>query len=148
MKKMQFHHLKPSEGSKSKKIRVGRGEGGCRGKTAGRGTKGTGARGTVPTRFEGGQTPLYMRLPKLKGLKNNPKMSYSVVNLSDITKKDWEGEISPDTLREKGLTKKKGLIKILGEGEVETPLEVKINAISSNAKRKIEDAGGSVEIIG
>ena len=74
--------------------------------------------------------------------------SYSVVNLSDITKKDWEGEISPDTLREKGLTKKKGLIKILGEGEVETPLEVKINAISSNAKRKIEDAGGSVEIIG
>ena len=145
---MQFHHLRPSEGSKSKKIRVGRGEGGRRGKTAGRGTKGTGARRTVPTRVEGGQTPLYMRLPKLKGLKNNPKMSYSVVNLSDITKKDWEGEISPDTLREKGLTKKKGLIKILGEGEVETPLEVKINAISSNAKRKIEDAGGSVEIIG
>ena len=145
---MQFHHLRPSEGSKSKKIRVGRGEGGRRGKTAGRGTKGTGARGTEPTRFEGGQTPLYMRLPKLKGLKNNPKMSYSVVNLSDIVKKDWEGVISPDTLREKGLTKKKGLIKILGEGEVKTPLQVKINAISGNAKKKIEDAGGSVEIIG
>ncbi len=147
MKKMKFHHLRPTEGSRSKKIRVGRGEGGRRGKTAGRGTKGTGARGTVPTRFEGGQTPLYMRLPKLRGLKNNPKMSYSVVNLSDIAEKDWDGEISPEILREKGLTKKKGLIKILGEGDIKGPLNVKTNAISSNAKKKIEDAGGSVEII-
>tara|TARA_B100000586_G_scaffold68196_2_gene47489 strand:- start:1043 stop:1489 length:447 start_codon:yes stop_codon:yes gene_type:complete len=147
MKKMKFHHLKPSHGSKSKKVRVARGEGGRRGKTAGRGTKGTGARGTVPARFEGGQTPLYQRLPKLKGLKNNPKMSYLVVNLNDIADKNWSGEVNPDSLREQGLTKRKGLIKILGDGDIQTSIDVKINAISKNAKKKIEDAGGSVEII-
>ena len=147
MKKMKFHHLKPDKNSKFKKIRVGRGEGGRRGKTAGRVTKGTGARGTIPARFEGGQTPLYQRLPKLKGLKNKPKGSYLVVNLRDIVDREWDGKVSPESLKQMGLTKRKGLVKILGDGEVSVPLEVKINAISESAKEKIESAGGSVEII-
>ena len=87
MSKIKFHHLKPTPGSSKSKLRNGRGESGKRGKTAGRGTKGTGARKTVPAYFEGGQIPLYRRIPKLKGLKNTPKMSYVVVNVSDLQEK-------------------------------------------------------------
>ena len=101
----------------------------------------------IPARFEGGQTPLYQRLPKLKGLKNKPKGSYLVVNLRDIVDREWDGKVSPESLKQMGLTKRKGLVKILGDGEVSVPLEVKINAISESAKEKIESAGGSVEII-
>ena len=90
---------------------------------------------------------MYQRLPKLKGLKNKPKGSYLVVNLRDIVDREWDGKVSPESLKQMGLTKRKGLVKILGDGEVSVPLEVKINAISESAKEKIESAGGSVEII-
>ena len=122
MKKLRFHHLKPTPGSTKQKLRKGRGEAGKRGKTAGRGTKGTGARKTVPAYFEGGQIPLYRRIPKLRGLNNPPKMSYVVVNVSDLEEKAADGEV----------TKK---------------IDLKIHAISEVAKSKIESAGGSVEII-
>ena len=90
---------------------------------------------------------MYQRLPKLKGLKNKPKGSYLVVNLRDIVDREWDGKVSPESLKQMGLTKRKGLVKILGDGEVSVPLEVKINAISESAKEKIERAGGSVDII-
>ena len=107
MSKIKFHHLKPTPGSSKSKLRKGRGESGKRGKTAGRGTKGTGARKTVPAYFEGGQIPLYRRIPKLKGLKNTPKMSYVVVNVSDLQEKNLKGDIDPDVLQQNGLTRKK-----------------------------------------
>ena len=141
MSKIKFHHLKPTPGSTKSKLRKGRGESGKRGKTAGRGTKGTGARKTVPAYFEGGQIPLYRRIPKLKGLKNTPKMSYVVVNVSDLQEKNLKGEIDPDVLQKNGLTRKKGLVKILGNGEITNTVNVKAHAVSESAKKKIEDAG-------
>ena len=147
MTKLRHHHLKPTPGSKKTKLRKGRGESGKRGKTAGRGTKGTGARKTVPAYFEGGQIPLYRRIPKLRGLKNKPKMSYVVVNVSDIQAKNLEGDVNTDTLREMGLTRKKGLVKILGNGEITNSINLKVHSVSALAKEKIESAGGTVEII-
>lgn len=147
MSKLRYHHLKPSPGSTKSKLRKGRGEAGKRGKTAGRGTKGTGARKTVPAYFEGGQIPLYRRIPKLRGLKNKPKMSYVVVNVSDLQAKDLEGDVNTDTLREVGLTRKKGLVKILGNGEISNSVNLKVHSVSAVAKEKIEKAGGTVEII-
>ena len=147
MSKLRYHHLKPSPGSSKSKLRKGRGESGKRGKTAGRGTKGTGARKTVPAYFEGGQIPLYRRIPKLRGLKNKPKMSYVVVNVSDLQAKNLEGEVNIDTLKEMGLTRKKGLVKILGNGEVRNTINLKVHSASKLAKEKIEKAGGTVEII-
>ena len=147
MSKLRYHHLKPSPGSRKSKLRKGRGESGKRGKTAGRGTKGTGARKTVPAYFEGGQIPLYRRIPKLRGLKNKPKMAYVVVNVSDLQAKNLEGEVNTDTLREMGLTRKKGLVKILGNGEITNSINLKVHSVSALAKEKIESAGGTVEII-
>ena len=147
MSKIKFHHLKPTPGSTKSKIRKGRGEAGKRGKTAGRGTKGTGARKTVPAYFEGGQIPLYRRIPKLKGLKNKPKMSYVVVNVSDLQDKNLKGDIDPEILQKNGLTRKKGFVKILGNGEITNSVNVKVHAVSESAKKKIEDAGGTVEVI-
>ena len=147
MSKIKFHHLKPTPGSTKSKIRKGRGEAGKRGKTAGRGTKGTGARKTVPAYFEGGQIPLYRRIPKLKGLKNTPKMSYVVVNVSDLQDKNLKGDIDPAILQKNGLTRKKGFVKILGNGEITNSVNVKAHAVSESAKKKIEDAGGTVEVI-
>ena len=147
MSKIKFHHLKPTPGSTKSKIRKGRGEAGKRGKTAGRGTKGTGARKTVPAYFEGGQIPLYRRIPKLKGLKNTPKMSYVVVNVSDLQDKNLKGDIDPEILQKNGLTRKKGFVKILGNGEITNSVNVKEHAVSESAKKKIEDAGGTVEVI-
>ena len=147
MSKIKFHHLKPTPGSSKSKLRKGRGESGKRGKTAGRGTKGTGARKTVPAYFEGGQIPLYRRIPKLKGLKNTPKMSYVVVNVSDLQEKDLKGDIDPDVLQQNGLTRKKGLVKLLGNGDITNTVNIKVHAISESAKKKIEDAGGTVEVI-
>ena len=147
MSKIKFHHLKPTPGSTKSKIRKGRGEAGKRGKTAGRGTKGTGARKTVPAYFEGGQIPLYRRIPKLKGLKNTPKMSYVVVNVSDLQDKNLKGDIDPEILQKNGLTRKKGFGKILGNGEITNSVNVKAHAVSESAKKKIEDAGGTVEVI-
>ena len=147
MSKIKFHHLKPTPGSTKSKIRKGRGEAGKRGKTAGRGTKGTGARKTVPAYFDGGQSPLYRRIPKLKGLKNTPKMSYVVVNVSDLQDKNLKGDIDPEILQKNGLTRKKGFVKILGNGEITNSVNVKAHAVSESAKKKIEDAGGTVEVI-
>ena len=147
MSKIKFHHLKPTPGSSKSKLRKGRGESGKRGKTAGRGTKGTGARKTVPAYFEGGQIPLYRRIPKLKGLKNTPKMSYVVVNVSDLQEKNLKGDIDPDVLQQNGLTRKKGLVKVLGNGDITNTVNIKVHAISESAKKKIEDAGGTVEVI-
>ena len=147
MSKIKFHHLKPTPGSSKSKLRKGRGESGKRGKTAGRGTKGTGARKTVPAYFEGGQIPLYRRIPKLKGLKNTPKMSYVVVNLSELQEKNLKGDIDPDVLQQNGLTRKKGLVKVLGNGDITNTVNIKVHAVSESAKKKIEDAGGTVEVI-
>ena len=147
MSKIKFHHLKPTPGSSKSKLRKGRGESGKRGKTAGRGTKGTGARKTVPAYFEGGQIPLYRRIPKLKGLKNTPKMSYVVVNVSDLQEKNLKGDIDPDVLQQNGLTRKKGLVKVLGNGDITNTVNITVHAVSESAKKKIEDAGGTVEVI-
>ena len=101
----------------------------------------------MPAYFEGGQIPLYRRIPKLRGIKNGPKMSYVVVNVSDLEEKKVEGEVTPDSLRSLGLTRKKGLVKVLGDGDITNKIDLKIHAISEVAKSKIESAGGTVEII-
>lgn len=144
---LQLHHLRPSEGSKPRKIRVGRGEGGRRGKTAGRGTKGTHARNTVPPWFEGGRVPLHRRLPQLKGFKNPNKEIYAVVNVGDLTEFAAKSTVTPETLRSTGHARKKGLVKILAQGEIDKALTVKAHAFSKGAIAKIEAAGGSVEVI-
>lgn len=144
---LRLHDLKPAAGSKQKKIRVGRGEGGRRGKTAGRGTKGAKARGSIPPWFEGGRTPLHRQLPHLKGFKNPNRVEYNPVNVQALEVFPAGSEVTPDLLRTAGLAKKKGLIKILGEGDLSVALTVKIHAVSGSAKEKIEAAGGSVEIV-
>ena len=144
---LKLHHLAPAPGSKKKKIRVGRGEGGRRGKTAGRGTKGLKARSKLRPGFEGGQTPLAMRLPKLKGFTNPNKETFAIVNLSSFEEFETGSEISPETLRERGLIRHRGRVKVLAEGELDKALTVRAHAFSSSAKAKIEKAGGSIEII-
>ena len=143
---MKVHDLKPAAGSKKQKIRVGRGTGGRRGKTAGRGTKGQGARDTIPAGFEGGQLPLAQRIPKLKGFKNPFRVEYAVVNLDTL--QGFEGDVvSPDTLREKGLVHKRGLVKVLGRGELTRAVRVSAHAFSKSAEAAITGAGGSVEVL-
>lgn len=144
---MKLHHLKPAEGSKSKKIRVGRGEGGRRGKTAGRGTKGTGARKNVPAWFEGGQMPLYRRLPKLKGFTNRNRVEYTVVNVERLEQFAAGSTIGPDDLRAAGLAHKRGPVKILGQGELTEALTVKAHAFSVGAVERIQAAGGTTEVV-
>jgi large subunit ribosomal protein L15 len=144
---MKLHHLKPAEGSKKRKIRVGRGEGGRRGKTSGRGTKGLKARSKVRPGFEGGQTPLQRRLPKLKGFKNRNKEYFAVVNVGRLADFPADAVITPDVMRERGLAKKRGRIKVLGEGELEQALTVHAHAFSLGAVEKIKAAGGSVEVV-
>lgn len=144
---MKVHHLKPAEGSRKQKIRVGRGESGHRGKTAGRGTKGQKARTNTRIGFEGGQTPLYRRLPKMRGFKNPFKVEFDVVNLSRVDAAYSAGdEVTRESLREKGLIRKGDKpIKVLGEGEATKALIVRVDAASKGAVKKIVDAGGSVE---
>jgi large subunit ribosomal protein L15 len=144
---LKLHHLAPAPGSKKKKIRVGRGEGGRRGKTAGRGTKGLKARSKLRPGFEGGQTPLAMRLPKLKGFKNPNKEQFAIVNLSAFEDFEKGSEVTPESLREKGLIRHRGRVKVLAEGDLDKALTVKAHAFSASAREKIEKAGGSVEII-
>ena len=144
---MKLHELKPAPGSRQKKKRVGRGIGGKGGKTAGRGSKGQGARGQVPAGFEGGQTPLHRRTPKAKGFNNPFRIEYHVVNLSTIDVFDGGSEVSPDTLRARGLVAKQGLVKVLARGELSKPLTVRAHAFSAAAVRAIEAAGGSVEVL-
>ena len=144
---MKLHHLKPAPGSKKRRIRVGRGEGGRRGKTAGRGTKGRKARGSVPAWFEGGQMPLYRRLPKLKGFKNRNRVEYAVVNVERLNGFRKGSTIGPDEMRAAGLAKKRGLIKVLGEGDLSKELTVRAHAFSVGAVESIQAAGGTVEVV-
>ena len=143
---MKVHDLAPAPGSKRPKRRVGRGIGGKGGKTAGRGTKGQGARNNIKPGFEGGQLPLAMRIPKLKGFKNPFRVEYNVINLDTLA--DFEGdEVNPQSLRAKGLVHKHGLVKVLGRGELSRAVTVKAHAFSKSAVQAIESAGGSVEVI-
>ena len=143
---MKIHDLKPAPGSKKAKKRVGRGIAGTRGKTAGRGMKGQKARGQIPIGFEGGQLPLAQRVPKLRGFKNPFRVEYTVVNLDAL--QDFDGdEVTPETLRAKGLVHKHGLVKVLGRGEVSRALKVSAHAFSKSAEQAITSAGGSVTVL-
>lgn len=142
---LKVHHLRPAPGAKTDKIRVGRGEGGRRGKTAGRGTKGTKARYQVPASFEGGQMPLHMRLPKLKGFKSPNKISYQVVNVASLAALyPSGGEVTVADLVAKGAVRHGELVKVLGTGDLAVALVVSVDAASVAARSKIEAAGGSV----
>lgn len=140
---LKIHNLRPAPGAKTAKTRVGRGEA-SKGKTAGRGTKGTKARYQVPERFEGGQMPLHMRLPKLKGFKNPFKTEYQVVNLDKLASLPEGGEVTVADLVAKGAVRKNQLVKVLGQGEVSVALQVTVDAVSGSAKEKITAAGGTV----
>ena len=141
---LKVHHLRPAPGAKKAKVRVGRGEAGKRGKTAGRGTKGTKARYQVPAAFEGGQMPIHMRLPKLKGFKNRFRTEYQVVNLDKIAERFPDGgAVGVDDLVAKGLVRDDRLVKVLGGGDVPVALQVTAHAFSASAKDKIAAAGGS-----
>src|SRR4051812_9574640 len=143
-KTLKVHHLRPAPGAHTPKTRVGRGEG-SKGKTAGRGTKGTKARYQVPDRFEGGQMPLHMRLPKLKGFTNRFRTEYQVVNLDRLGELFPKGgEVGVDDLVAKGAVRKGELVKVLGDGDVSVALRVSAHRFSASAKEKIAAAGGSV----
>jgi large subunit ribosomal protein L15 len=143
---LKLHHLRPAPGAKTAKTRVGRGEG-SKGKTAGRGTKGTKARYQVPVAFEGGQMPIHMRLPKLKGFKNPFRVEFQVVNLERIGESFPDGgTIGVDDLVAKGLVRKNQPVKVLGQGEISVAVQVSAQAFSSSAKQKIEAAGGSATV--
>ncbi|MBW3557789.1 MAG: 50S ribosomal protein L15 [Actinobacteria bacterium] len=143
---MKVHDLQPAPGSTKAKRRVGRGIAGKGGKTAGRGTKGQGARNNIKPGFEGGQLPLAMRVPKLKGFKNPFRVEYAVVNLDALEAFDGD-EINPQSLRAKGLVHKHGLIKVLGRGHLGRAVNVKAHGFSKSAEEAIRAAGGSVEVI-
>ena len=143
---LKLHHLRPAPGAKTAKTRVGRGEG-SKGKTSGRGTKGTKARYQVPVAFEGGQMPIHMRLPKLKGFRNPFKVEFQVVNLDRISKLFPEGgEVNTTSLVERGAVRKGQPVKVLGQGDLTVKVAVTANAFSASAKVKIEAAGGSVTV--
>jgi large subunit ribosomal protein L15 len=141
---IKVHHLRPAPGAKTAKTRVGRGEG-SKGKSAGRGTKGSKARKNIPASFEGGQMPIHMRLPKLKGFKNRFKVTYQVVNLERLAELFPDGgEIGPDELVGAGAVRKNQPVKVLGTGELGgVRLQVSAHAFSASAKEKIAAAGGS-----
>ena len=140
---LKVHHLRPAPGSHKPKMRVGRGEG-SKGKTAGRGTKGTKARYQVPERFEGGQMPLHMRLPKLKGFTNRFRVEYQVVNLEWLAAHyPRGGAVTIADLVDKGAVRKGELVKVLGDGEIGVKLQVSAHRFSASAREKIEAAGGT-----
>jgi large subunit ribosomal protein L15 len=143
---VKIHDLQPAEGSNRRRKRVGRGIGGKGGKTAGRGMKGQGARDTIPAGFEGGQLPLHMRVPKLKGFKNPFRVEYQAVNLDALDATGLD-EIDPDVLHERGLTHKGALVKVLARGEITRAVHVKAHAFSKAAQDAITGAGGSVDVI-
>ena len=140
---LKLHHLRPAPGAKTAKTRVGRGEG-SKGKTAGRGTKGTKARYQVPASFEGGQMPLHMRLPKLKGFKNPFKVDFQVVNLDRINDLFPEGgTVGVEDLIAKGAVRDGHPVKVLGQGDISVAVQVSAHAFSASAKEKIAAAGGT-----
>lgn len=141
---LKLHHLRPAPGAKTAKTRVGRGEA-SKGKTAGRGTKGTKARYQVPVGFEGGQVPIQMRLPKLKGFRSPFREEFQVVNLDRLEALFPEGgEVTVDALVDKGAIRKDRPVKVLGGGEISVKVQVSANKFSASAKTKIEAAGGTV----
>ncbi|HKN54777.1 MAG TPA: 50S ribosomal protein L15 [Amycolatopsis sp.] len=143
MTAIKIHHLRPAPGAKRDKIRVGRGEG-SKGKTAGRGTKGTKARKNVPAAFEGGQMPIHMRLPKLRGFKNRFRTEYQPVNVGDIARVFPDGgTVGVAELVAAGLVRKGKLVKVLGNGDVSVKLDVTADAFSGSAKEKLTAAGGT-----
>ena len=144
---LKVHHLRPAPGAKTAKTRVGRGEG-SKGKTAGRGTKGTGARKNTPENFEGGQMPLHMRLPKLRGFTNPFRTEYQVVNLDRLAALYPQGgDVSAADLADKGAVRKGQLVKVLGDGEISVAVNVTAHKFSASAKEKIEAAGGTVTVL-
>ncbi len=142
-KTLKLHHLRPAPGAKTAKTRVGRGEG-SKGKTAGRGTKGTKARYQVPVAFEGGQMPIHMRLPKLKGFKNPFKVEFQVVNLDRIAELfPAGGTVGVDELVAKGAVRKNQPVKVLGSGDIAVAVNLSAHKFSATAKEKIAAAGGT-----
>jgi large subunit ribosomal protein L15 len=144
---LKLHHLRPAPGAKTAKTRVGRGEG-SKGKTSGRGTKGTKARYQVPSSFEGGQMPIHMRLPKLKGFKNPFKVEFQVVNLDRINDLFPEGgAVTVQDLVARGAVRDGHPVKVLGQGDLTVAVQVSANAFSGSAKEKIEAAGGTTTVL-
>ena len=142
---VRLHHLRPAAGAKTAKTRVGRGEG-SKGKTAGRGTKGTKARYQVPAGFEGGQMPIHMRLPKLRGFKNPFRVEYQVVNVGRLQELFPEGgKVTVDDLVARNAVRDGWAVKVLGTGELTVKLEVEVDSWSASAEAKITAAGGSIK---
>jgi len=142
---IKLHHLKPAEGAKTERKRVARGDRGRGGKTAGRGTKGSGAHGTIPENFEGGQVPLVRRQPKLPGFNNPNKVVFAVINVARLEDAFEAGdEVTVETLTARGLVKKKRPVKVLGNGELTKALSVDVDAITATAREKVVAAGGTV----
>ena len=145
---MKIHHLRPAKGSTTERTRKGRGEASGKGKTAGRGTKGSKARTTMRVGFEGGQLPLQRRVPKLKGFTPRNRVQWSVVNLDRLAQALPDGgEIDPDGFVARGLARKNTPVKVLGRGDISVSVRVKAHAFSSTAADRITAAGGSVEIV-
>ena len=146
---LKLHDLRPAPGAKKDKQRLGRGEG-SKGKTAGRGTKGTKARYQVPVGFEGGQMPMHRRLPKLKGFSNAKfKTEYQVVNIGRLAELfPSGGEVTPGSLADGGAVRRGELVKVLGNGDLSVALRVSAHAVSASARQKIEAAGGTVTLLG
>lgn len=145
---IKVHHLRPAPGAKTDKTRVGRGEG-SKGKSAGRGTKGSKARKNIPASFEGGQMPIHMRLPKMKGFRNKFKVTYQVVNLDRLAELFPNGgTVGPDELADAGAVRKGQPVKVLGDGDLGgVKLQTSAHAFSASAKEKIEAAGGSTTVL-
>ncbi len=144
---MKLHHLRPAPGATRPKRRVGRGRAGARGKTAGRGTKGYGARHNPKLGFEGGQMPLQRRVPKLKGFTNRNRVEYAVVNVEALAATFSSGQVDPDSMQARGLVHGRRPVKVLARGDIDRALVVRAHAFSEAARAKIEGAGGSAEVI-
>lgn len=144
---MRLHHLRPAEGSRHRRRRVGRGKAAGQGKTAGRGTKGYKARHNPMLGFEGGQMPLQRRVPKLKGFTNPNRVEWAVVNVDSLAAFGPGTEVTPQLLLERGMVRKGLPVKVLGRGDLGIRLTVRAHAVSGTARAKIEQAGGSVDIL-
>ena len=145
---MKLHHLRPAPGAHRQKIRYGRGEASGKGKTAGRGNKGSHARGSVHPWFEGGQMPLHRRIPKLGGFTSRNRVEFREINIDRLNDFASGTTVTPDDLAQKGLLRKgKAPVKVLGRGDITVALTVKANAFTGSARSKIEAAGGRAEVL-
>jgi large subunit ribosomal protein L15 len=145
---VKLHHLRPAPGARTDRVRKGRGDASGKGKSAGRGTKGSKARGNMRIGFEGGQMPLQRRVPKLRGFNRPNKVHWSVVNLDRLAAAFPKGgSVDPDALVQAGLARKNTPVKVLGDGELSVSVQVRAHAFSSTAAEKITAAGGTVEVV-